>query len=265
MKQLFITLFILTPFLAAAQSSTAEEVDTTMWRTIRSRIADATMIIEIDTTNGEHYYNRGQLKAQMLDLRGAMDDFNTSLLRNSKEPVVYYARGAVKDRLGDLKGAKADFTKVIELAPDFAWGWNDRGQINNKLKNYGEAKADFEKARQLKPNWGIPVFNIGLLHSDMGEKDSAISWYKQCLLIDSTVHLAYNNIGVIYFEKKEYDMAITYFTLAIHYYPQYLSAYRNRADAKNAKGDIAGACADIKKAKELGDVKAAKYYVEYCK
>lgn len=135
MLRILILLFVLSPFFISAQSSTAEAVDTTMWRTLRSRIADATMIIEIDTTNGEHYYNRGQLKAQMLDLKGAMVDFNTSLLRNSKEPVVYYARGAVKERMGDLEGARADFSLVIELAPDFAWGWNDRGQINNKLKN----------------------------------------------------------------------------------------------------------------------------------
>lgn len=60
-------------------------------------------------------------------------------------------------------------------------------------------------------------------------------------------------------------MAITYYTLAIHYYPKYFNAYRNRADAKNASGDMAGACVDIKKAKELGDAKAAKYYLEYCK
>lgn len=73
-----------------------------------------------------------------------------------------------------------------------------------------------------------------------------------------------NNIGFLYFEKKEYDKAITYYTLAIHYYPLYFNAYRNRADAKNAIGDIAGACEDVKKAKELGDAKSAKFYAEYC-
>ena len=76
--------------------------------------------------------------------------------------------------------------------------------------------------------------------------------------------MAYNNIGYQYFKEKEYDLAIMYYTMAITIYPQYSNAYRGRADAKNAQGKTNEACEDIKKAKELGSIKAAKYYDEYC-
>ena len=52
--------------------------------------------------------------------------------------------------------------------------------------------------------------------------------------------------------------------MAIKLFPKYFNAIRNRADAKKAKGDNEGACADIKLAAFLGDVKAKGMIDEAC-
>ena len=76
--------------------------------------------------------------------------------------------------------------------------------------------------------------------------------------------MSYNNIGYIYFEQKNYDLAISYYSQAIKVYPKYFNAFRNRADAKIAKGDKEGACKDLQTAADLGDEKSLQSFKEYC-
>jgi tetratricopeptide (TPR) repeat protein len=53
-----------------------------------------------------------------------------------------------------------------------------------------------------------------------------------------------NYRGVVYHQRKDYDKAIGDFSEAIFHNPKVANFYGNRADAKAAKGDKAGAAAD---------------------
>ena len=65
------------------------------------------------------------------------------------------------------------------------------------------------------------------------------------------MHLALNARGMLHFKRMEYRKAIADFSEAIRVAPNLGVAYENRARAKQAIGDAAGARADIRKASEL--------------
>jgi len=262
----FVILFLLSSNFMFGQQwteNTATQLDTSEWKYIRDYIKDQTAFINI-SPDGELYYKRGQLKAKINDYQGAINDLNKSLEFNSKEPVVFYARGAVKERLEDYEGAKDDFTKVIELQPEFAGGWNDRGQVKSRLKKFDEAELDFNRAIELRPNWTVPVFNLGLLYERKSEYNKAIGFYSESVKIDSSNYLAYYNLGNMYFQLENWNLSITHYTLAINIFPEYIKAIKNRASAKNEKGDLEGACKDFLLASELGDREALEYFNDFC-
>ena len=56
---------------------------------------------------------------------------------------------------------------------------------------------------------------------------------------------------MIYLRRKEYQKAIPDFTMAIHLGPTFAQPYENRAAAKKALGDVAGANGDLSLARGL--------------
>ena len=67
--------------------------------------------------------------------------------------------------------------------------------------------------------------------------------------------------------KQEFNNhigAISDFTKAIEFDPNYAKAYSKRGISKESLGDLTGACADWKKAAELGDRIAASWAAKKC-
>ncbi len=246
-----------------ANYSTAARPDTSEWKYKRLKIKDETFFINLDP-GPQHYFNRGQLRSQIGNYKGAIADLSRCIELSPETAEVYYARAAAKELAGDFPGAIADFTTLVTLRPNFEAGWNDRAQTYIKLRQYNEAEADLLKALSLRPNWGIPLFNLGLVYEGKKDPLKAIEYYTKSLARNANNPFAQNNIGYMYFTLKKYDQAIQAYSHAIQLSPAYLNAFTNRAEAKMASGDRAGACQDIKAAADLGDAKSLKYFNEVC-
>jgi len=75
-----------------------------------------------DRDYGEHtrgyslaYFGRGLAKSGIHDYRGAIEDYNYSILLSPELPVIYHRRGLVKCLAGDYVSAVRDFNKASEL------------------------------------------------------------------------------------------------------------------------------------------------------
>jgi tetratricopeptide (TPR) repeat protein len=78
----------------------------------------------------------------------------------------------------------------------------------------------------------------------MKDDDRAFADYNRALALAPNLALSWNGRGVIYLHRKQYQSAISDFTAAIRLNPNLIQPYRNRAAAKRALGDTAGARAD---------------------
>ena len=72
------------------------------------------------------YNNRGFLKYQLKDFRGAISDYSTVIKIDPTYPVPYYNRGLAKSKIKDFNGALNDYNNAIKLKPnkDYLIFWN---------------------------------------------------------------------------------------------------------------------------------------------
>ena len=83
---------------------------------------------------------------------------------------------------------------------------------------------------------------------------------------DPNQYLAEVYSGKGYDKAKAFDHfgAISDYTKAIGFYPNYAKAYHNRSISKEGLGDLIGACADAKKAINLGINNSIKWVASNC-
>lgn len=151
----------------------------------------------------------------------------------AKEPgnsQLYYERALAYYEYGDLSSALKDFDKTLELEPEFASAFHDRGICRFELDMDEEALADFTKAIELDP----------------------------------TYYEAYYNRALIYDEKGKQKEALADLNKAIEINPEFGDAYYNRA-VYLLNTDREQACADFKKASDLGIQEAGLTMQQYCK
>ena len=93
---------------------------------------------------------RKNVKKNLKDNIGAIEDFNKAIILNPEYENAYYYRGLMKADLKYYKEAIPDFTKVIEINPQFAKAYFYRGvtkfMIEGKTKS---ACIDLSKALEL--------------------------------------------------------------------------------------------------------------------
>ena len=129
---------------------------------------------------------------------------------------------APSSRDGAIRRSKRDLDEAIRLAPRLAKLFNNRG-LHLMYPDPKAALADFDEAIRLDPHYAV----------------------------------AWNNRGETYAALKQYERALDDFNEAIRLAPGYLhpmyNPYEQRAQAKEAKGDLKGAEADRKRYMPLWD------------
>ncbi|MDB9481128.1 tetratricopeptide repeat-containing serine protease family protein, partial [Dolichospermum circinale CS-537/05] len=98
------------------------------------------------------YNNRGNVRNELGDKPGAIDDFNQAIKFNPNLAQAYYNRGNVRDELGDKQGAIDDYTLAIKINPNYALAYYNRGVVRNELGDKQGAIDDYTQAIKINPN-----------------------------------------------------------------------------------------------------------------
>jgi len=97
----------------------------------------------------EDYYNKGISKFNIKDYKGAISEFNKTIILNPNYADAYINRGIAKKKTLDYTGAITDYNKAIQLNPNNSDYFYNRGIAKYNLEDYNGSISDFNKAIDL--------------------------------------------------------------------------------------------------------------------
>jgi tetratricopeptide (TPR) repeat protein/S1-C subfamily serine protease len=223
-------------------------------------IDDFNQALKINPNYADAYINRGNVRNELGDKPGAIDDYNQALKINPNLALAYNNRGIVRKNLGDKPGAIDDYNLAIKFNPNFALAYNNRGNVRDDLGDKPGAIDDYTQAIKINPNFAQAYYNRGVVRDDLGDKPGAIDDYTQAIKINPNFAQAYYNRGVVRSKLEDKQGAIDDYTQAIKINPNYAQAYYNRGNARFVLGDKQGAIDDYNLAIKFNPNLAQAYY-----
>ncbi len=183
----------------------------------RETIDGLTEAIKRNPRNADSYFQRGNIRSNSKDKKGAIADYTQSIAIDPKESEVYSQRGNAHSAIGNKKAAIKDYTQVIKLEPDRVDAYFHRALDRANIGDRKGSIEDYTQVIRLEPNRADAYFDRGNVRAALGDKKGAIE-----------------------------DL-----TKSIQYKPNRAAAYKNRGNALAAIGDKQGAAKDYSQAAKL--------------
>ncbi|MEB3211238.1 MAG: serine/threonine-protein kinase [Leptolyngbyaceae bacterium] len=213
---------------------------------------DFTRAIELDASQSQPFYYRGNTRYLLGDLDGALEDYTKAININPDGTLKSYVnRGTVRAELGDDEAAIVDYSEAIQRNPNLAEAYVNRCLSYSNIGKHQEAITDCSQAIRLEPNSVLAYQNRGLVRRRLGEPIGAIQDFNIAINLDPTDPDPYYNRGLAREEVGEMIGAIADYTKAIELDPAHTFAYYDRAIARMKSEDYEGALADLEIAAKL--------------
>ena len=105
------------------------------------------------------YYNRGNVKYDLKDYKGAIEDCQKAVQLDPQLIGAYFNLGISQYSLGNYEAAIQDFTSAIQANAKDAESYYWRGKVYLKLGNKALACADWGKASRLANGYATRMLN----------------------------------------------------------------------------------------------------------
>jgi tetratricopeptide (TPR) repeat protein len=195
----------------------------------------------------------------------AIADYDRAEELRPNESAVYFDRGAAKVFIEEFRSAIKDLDKAIELDPNNAEIYYFRGFSHAELEKYNNAIEDYSKAIELDPDYAAAYYNRGAAkaeqkHYEAGMSDFEIALNKKPDLVNGRINIALSKLGM-----EKYEEAITDLTAVIDMRDENLArAYFYRGEAQYELKKKENACADWRRASNLGHEQATENVNDFC-
>lgn len=206
------------------------------------------------------YHNRGEAFDSAGDYRKAIEDYNSAIELNPKDPETYNNRGNAFASIGNYPQAFEGYSKAIELNPQYARAFYNRGNTYLYISNYRQAIEDYSRAIELNPIDPQAYNNRGNAFDSIGNYPQAIEDYSKAIELNPQYAQAFYNRGNTYLYIKKHRQAIKDFGRAIELNPLDPQAYNNRGNAFASIGNYSQAIEDYSKTIKLNPQDARAYY-----
>lgn len=161
----------------------------------------------------------------------ALEELTRAIMESAPgNPEPFKQRGYFRLMNSDPEGAIEDFTEVLLLDPEDLETWYYRGKANASLKNWDNAETDYSNSMEI----GGPNAEVFLAR------------------------------GQARYISKRLDAALADFTMVIFHDQENPSGYYHRGITLQRTGNIAEACPDLLKAKEMGMEEAVTVWEAVC-
>lgn len=251
---------------------------------IKTAASEIDLAINLDSTNLDFQITKAKIILATDNYELAIKILNNLLAKNFKLDTVNYNLGSCYFDFGnqflmqknDLDTANAFFEKAlfhynnaININSQYFFAYVSKQKVLHNLQRYNEALVVLNTAINLFPdsislicNRGVEKINVGDLKGALIDLNNALESKK----LDSLgLATAYRFRGHLYFKKGKIDKAIDDLTSSLEYNPKNEYALVTRGNYYKIKGLKDEACADYRKAGDLGFISIYEKIKAYCK
>lgn len=251
MKRLLSVILFLTLCLQAAYAQYDRDV---FYFRGRNALADGkyalaienfNILAQLDTSDYWTFFYRGIAKYNLGDIRGAQQDFDTSVRINPVFTNGYHYRAITESRSARYDEALNDFDTALRLRPGNTGIYFSRGVTYFLAQQFEPAVKDFDKYIRKESKDPSAYLNRGASYLFLGDTLKAINDYNKAIKLDRFEPEGYIRRGRLYAEQKNYDLAIADMNHAIEIDSTNTFAYFNRALMYYDQRDFNSAMRDL--------------------
>ncbi len=249
-----LAVYVVVLMALTQQQSRVWQSSMTLWNDVISKCPTAVSA----------WNNRGALRRQANDFKGAIADYNRAITLNPLHAKAFNNRGACKFNLKNYKGAIADYDRAIELNPDYTKAYRNRSNARFYLGSYSDATADLDSVLARHPQDANALFNRAVNHLKLARHDRAISDFDALLRVQPWHRRAYFYRALSRQARADFRGAIDDYDHAIELSPKAGDLYFKRGLAKVRTGELTSACDDFHTAEDFGYQKARQEIERHC-
>jgi tetratricopeptide (TPR) repeat protein len=186
----------------------------------------------------EDYYRQGELKSSFFDEEGAITEYKKALAIDTAHALSNYKIGLILFNKKDYSASVKYLNNYIRYENNNAEALYIRGKAKMEQEDIKGAIADFDKSLNVNSKNVRVLYNRGLARYKSGDFNGAVQDFDATVIVPKT-----KNSPRI----------------------EFADAYFNRGLAKEKLGKKDEACADWKKASELGSAEGEKRITNVCK
>ena len=185
----------------------------------------------------KYYLARANIREEIKDYQGAIEDYNKVLQINSESEIAYIKRGFIRQfHIKDDRGSMEDYNRAISINPENAWAYFLRGLVRGwNFRDWIGQIEDYNQALLLNPKFAEVYANRGLAHFFLDQYGKAIEDYNKA--IGMKAFAAYYLVrSIIYDKLGKYQQVIEDCKKVIAFDPSCGIAYFFRGDAHEKLG-----------------------------
>jgi tetratricopeptide (TPR) repeat protein len=226
-------------------------------------------------------FDKGVKFLQSENYKKAIETFSDVLKKatdGNLKKFCYIYRAFAYNGISDYKNSIPDFDKAIELDPADLASYTDRGKAKAYSNDLDGAKADFLyilTKDSVDEQGQAALYYLAKIEYERKKFKESIAYYNKSISLTPNDAELYFNRGAAKGMLMDNEGSIKDYDKAIELKPGYTAAYANRGVAKinlmTTKGNIqptkeqtTDACADLKKARQLGDKSVGDMIFVYC-
>jgi tetratricopeptide (TPR) repeat protein len=211
-------------------------------------IIDFSNAINLCTENCLFFEKRAFAYTKTKQYDNALSDYDKAIELNSTNAHIYYNRSCIYWMNKQFEKIIPDLKKVIDISTD-----NSKAMAREEMHSN---QRHLNWAIRYDPDYMNPFrgfYARGNAYLKIGQTKMAIKDFEKATDWEPQYPNSYSCLGNIYKDMTKYSQSIYYYSKAIDVDPNKAIFYINRGLVYNQKEDKEKACADFKKACELGN------------
>jgi tetratricopeptide (TPR) repeat protein/V8-like Glu-specific endopeptidase len=207
--------------------------------------------IKLNPKYTKAYLARASANFMSARIGAALADADLAIQSDPQSGIAYAGKCLFLSEFGKQGEALGVCDRAVELAPKNAMVYNVRGLVALRLKNYSVAAADLDRAISIDPSFYYAYNNLAIVRSAQGNMLEALNLARRAVQIAPQSPGAHSLLGQLLVTNRQYQPGLVELNRALGMNPKLAPAYKSRAIANRALGNLPQANLDEQLARQF--------------